>query len=903
MKALPNKACAARNPAPRRSGAAGPPDRRSCKASASRTNDPERDAASEGADVGGRSGDEFGRRPLLGLAAFLGAGGVGVLGAEATPTVEEMLERTKVNRTKNDAARYATGEANYLRSQFIEDTRTPEQLEALTQRMAREKEGEPEVLSPEPEPAVPELQSAGAEAPPEETPRTEEVPATETSVEPAVVAESPDEEIPGEETAGEEAPLQAPNPVALEEDPALARGPGDPPQLSAEAVDPEQPAAFLSAPEEVAPQAASPSDTGGDEIVQGAVVAGGIGIVGGAVSFLRTLIRMGDEEQLKKKALERHRQWQEDVAEDEDEEVKVQEEDLGEVFGAPETAPEDAAVTDAAAAALEEEDAEVAAAEEEIPVVSGEKEETPVTSEDDAALVVEEEEIPVASNSPSEETVLASDDAPSEEEFSIQDAAADVKEETVEEVEEVEDLVPAFAAFKSDFELEQKQFVLKEWPREVVEEVEDLVPAFAAFKSDFELKRKELVLKEWPRETLIPASFFSTQRSILQKISDLEERALKLQYNTSLEKTQSRMLQEVSSFDKRALELQYTTSAQASRQKLMACVSEVERRALELQAAVSTQASQQRLMARISEVEKKALEFQSATSTQASQKKSLADVSEEERKALEFQSIASAQANQKKSLAGVSEEERKALEFQSIASAEEQQKKMLAELDSLEKQALRLQYTTSAEEIQRKSLQDLSVIEKSALELQFIKSAAETRRRALQDLSEAEVRALERQQRLAASTKFFENNAREIGEVLTLRQKRERLNYQYMLNKRGEKDGAAGEKDDAAAKANPPEADEPAATVDREPQPSPEPRGLARVFSSLFVFISPVALLARAATRFLFAVLRAFQRRGGRRASRLFRGKTGRPTLAGLVRHVVGAPSKWLARTFRSSSV
>ena len=902
MKALPNKACAARNPAPRRSGAAGPPDRRSCKASASRTNDPERDAASEGADVG-RSGNEVGRRPLLGLAAFLGAGGVGVLGAEATPTVEEMLERTKVNRTKNDAARYATGEANYLRSQFIEDTRTPEQLEALTQRMAREKEGEPEVLSPEPEPAVPELQSAGAEAPPEETPRTEEVPATETSVEPAVVAESPGEEIPGEETAGEEAPLQAPNPVALEEDPALARGPGDPPQLSAEAVDPEQPAAFLSAPEEVAPQAASPSDTGGDEIVQGAVVAGGIGIVGGAVSFLRTLIRMGDEEQLKKKALERHRQWQEDVAEDEDEEVKVQEEDLGEVFGAPETAPEDAAVTDAAAAALEEEDAEVAAAEEEIPVVSGEKEETPVTSEDDAALVVEEEEIPVASNSPSEETVLASDDAPSEEEFSIQDAAADVKEETVEEVEEVEDLVPAFAAFKSDFELEQKQFVLKEWPREVVEEVEDLVPAFAAFKSDFELKRKELVLKEWPRETLIPASFFSTQRSILQKISDLEERALKLQYNTSLEKTQSRMLQEVSSFDKRALELQYTTSAQASRQKLMACVSEVERRALELQAAVSTQASQQRLMARISEVEKKALEFQSATSTQASQKKSLADVSEEERKALEFQSIASAQANQKKSLAGVSEEERKALEFQSIASADEQQKKMLAELDSLEKQALRLQYTTSAEEIQRKSLQDLSVIEKSALELQFIKSAAETRRRALQDLSEAEVRALERQQRLAASTKFFENNAREIGEVLTLRQKRERLNYQYMLNKRGEKDGAAGEKDDAAAKANPREADEPAATVDREPQPSPEPRGLARVFSSLFVFISPVALLARAATRFLFAVLRAFQRRGGRRASRLFRGKTGRPTLAGLVRHVVGAPSKWLARTFRSSSV
>ena len=154
MKALPNKACAARNPAPRRSGAAGPPDRRSCKASASRTNDPERDAASEGADVGGRSGDEFGRRPLLGLAAFLGAGGVGVLGAEATPTVEEMLERTKVNRTKNDAARYATGEANYLRSQFIEDTRTPEQLEALTQRMAREKEGEPEVLSPEPEPAA-----------------------------------------------------------------------------------------------------------------------------------------------------------------------------------------------------------------------------------------------------------------------------------------------------------------------------------------------------------------------------------------------------------------------------------------------------------------------------------------------------------------------------------------------------------------------------------------------------------------------------------------------------------------------------------------------------------------------------------------------------------------------------
>merc|ERR1719387_3001030 len=133
-----------------RSGAAGPPDRRSCKASASRTNDPERDAASEGADVG-RSGNEVGRRPLLGLAAFLGAGGVGVLGAEATPTVEEMLERTKVNRTKNDAARYATGEANYLRSQFIEDTRTPEQLEALTQRMAREKEGEPEVLSPEPE--------------------------------------------------------------------------------------------------------------------------------------------------------------------------------------------------------------------------------------------------------------------------------------------------------------------------------------------------------------------------------------------------------------------------------------------------------------------------------------------------------------------------------------------------------------------------------------------------------------------------------------------------------------------------------------------------------------------------------------------------------------------------------
>ena len=158
MKALPNKACApARNPAPRRSGAAGPPDRRSCKASASRTNDPERDAASEGADVGGRSGNEVGRRPLLGLAAFLGAGGLGVLGAEATPTVEEMLERTKKNRLKNDAARYAAGEASYLRSLGKKDTRTPEQLEALTQRMAREEEPEvPSAPALEPEPAAPE---------------------------------------------------------------------------------------------------------------------------------------------------------------------------------------------------------------------------------------------------------------------------------------------------------------------------------------------------------------------------------------------------------------------------------------------------------------------------------------------------------------------------------------------------------------------------------------------------------------------------------------------------------------------------------------------------------------------------------------------------------------------------
>ena len=205
MKALPNKACAARNPAPRRSGAAGPPDRRSCKASASRTNDPERDAASEGADVGGRSGDEFGRRPLLGLAAFLGAGGVGVLGAEATPTVEEMLERTKENRLKNDAARYASGEAKFLAAQGRADTRTPEQLEDLMQRLAKGKE-EPEVLSPEPEPAAPEPEpatpepepaapdpeSAGAEGPLDEIPRTpEEVPATQTPVEPA--AESPGE--------------------------------------------------------------------------------------------------------------------------------------------------------------------------------------------------------------------------------------------------------------------------------------------------------------------------------------------------------------------------------------------------------------------------------------------------------------------------------------------------------------------------------------------------------------------------------------------------------------------------------------------------------------------------------------------------------------------------------------
>ena len=190
MKALPNKACAARNPAPRRSGAAGPPDRRSCKASASRTNDPERDAASEGADVG-RSGNEVGRRPLLGLAAFLGAGGVGVLGAEATPTVEEMLERTKENRLKNDAARYASGEAKFLAAQGRADTRTPEQLEDLMQRLAKGKE-EPEVLSPEPEPAAPDPESAGAEAPLDEIPRTpEEVPATQTPVEPA--AESPGE--------------------------------------------------------------------------------------------------------------------------------------------------------------------------------------------------------------------------------------------------------------------------------------------------------------------------------------------------------------------------------------------------------------------------------------------------------------------------------------------------------------------------------------------------------------------------------------------------------------------------------------------------------------------------------------------------------------------------------------
>ena len=159
MKALPNKACAARNPAPRRSGAAGPPDRRSCKASASRTNDPERDAASEGADVGGRSGDEFGRRPLLGLAAFLGAGGVGVLGAEATPTVEEMLERTKENRLKNDAARYANGEAKFLAAQGRADTRTPEQLEDLMQRLAKGKEEEvpgPSAPALEPEPAAPD---------------------------------------------------------------------------------------------------------------------------------------------------------------------------------------------------------------------------------------------------------------------------------------------------------------------------------------------------------------------------------------------------------------------------------------------------------------------------------------------------------------------------------------------------------------------------------------------------------------------------------------------------------------------------------------------------------------------------------------------------------------------------
>ena len=187
-----------------RSGAAGPPDRRSCKASASRTNDPERDAASEGADVG-RSGNEVGRRPLLGLAAFLGAGGLGVLGAEATPTVEEMLERTKENRLKNDAARYASGEAKFLAAQGRADTRTPEQLEDLMQRLAKGKE-EPEVLSPEPEPAAPEPEpatpepepaapdpeSAGAEAPLDEIPRTpEEVPATQTPVEPA--AESPGE--------------------------------------------------------------------------------------------------------------------------------------------------------------------------------------------------------------------------------------------------------------------------------------------------------------------------------------------------------------------------------------------------------------------------------------------------------------------------------------------------------------------------------------------------------------------------------------------------------------------------------------------------------------------------------------------------------------------------------------
>ena len=141
-----------------RSGAAGPPDRRSCKASASKTNDPERDAASKGADVG-RSGNEVGRRPLLGLAALLGAGGVGVLGAEATPTVEEMLERTKENRLKNDAARYANGEAKFLAAQGRADTRTPEQLEDLMQRLAKGKEEEvpgPSAPALEPEPAAPE---------------------------------------------------------------------------------------------------------------------------------------------------------------------------------------------------------------------------------------------------------------------------------------------------------------------------------------------------------------------------------------------------------------------------------------------------------------------------------------------------------------------------------------------------------------------------------------------------------------------------------------------------------------------------------------------------------------------------------------------------------------------------
>ncbi|QDZ19199.1 hypothetical protein HOP50_02g17130 [Chloropicon primus] len=244
----------------------------------------------------------LGRRPLLGALVTLAGYGT-ARNAEATPTVEDMLARSRANKLKNDAERYAKGESNFLRAQFREDTRTEEQLEALMERMKPKQEEEEAIVA--------EVGAAPREVSvSEEGGDAEAVAPSEpgASVEEAALPEIPEvSEIPVQTPAG------TMDDVVSAESPVV---PAEAEVVQEQTSEEPKPAEPQPRVESLGGVAVAP-DSGGffdnqDAIVDGTVAVGGLSILWGGASFLRTLLQRSEEEKMRQKARERHQQWQEE---------------------------------------------------------------------------------------------------------------------------------------------------------------------------------------------------------------------------------------------------------------------------------------------------------------------------------------------------------------------------------------------------------------------------------------------------------------------------------------------------------------------------------------------------------------------------------------------------------------